>query len=94
MGYFPQQIIQSEVQNAAQDVVDEVALETKTAVKDKVLEESQDLVNFQCTIAGMQTFYFLKEKVKIVSPAGEAWLNDDTASLSCHNGMSLISPIM
>ena len=77
VGCSPQQVIQGEVQNVAQDAVEKVALETKTAVKEKALEESQELVNFQCTIAGLQTFYFLKEKVKIVSPAGESWLNDD-----------------
>ncbi len=37
----------------------------------------QELVNFKCVIADVQTIYFLKNKAAVESPAGKTWIIDD-----------------
>jgi len=69
---------QSALQKKAAEKEVEYAIDAvEDAAEDAAHEASQELVNFKCDIAGMQTIYFYKEKAKIKSAYSESWLNDD-----------------
>jgi DNA polymerase I-like protein with 3'-5' exonuclease and polymerase domains len=64
--------------NKADEKMQESAVQqAEEAAEQAEQEAKQELVNFKCTIANVQTFYFLRDKAKVVSAAGESWLNDD-----------------
>ena len=60
-----------DVQHAATQVEIERAAEDNVAL-------DQELVNFKCVIADLQTIYFLKNKAKISSEVGDSWIIDET----------------
>ena len=64
-------------QKAAEKQVEYAIDAAEDAVEEAAHEASQELVNFKCVIADMQTIYFYKEKAKIKSDWSESWLNDD-----------------
>lgn len=55
------------------DAMKQYAEATKSADADN----DQELVNFKCTMAGTQTYYFYENKIKIEGPGTEGWVVDD-----------------
>jgi hypothetical protein len=62
----------------ANEKMQESAVQQAEAAAEKAEEEaSQELVNFKCTIADLETIYFLKGDAKVESARGESWLTED-----------------
>ncbi len=40
-------------------------------------DADQSLVNFKCSMGGVQDYYFYKNKMKLESPSSEGWIIDD-----------------
>ncbi|RME54269.1 hypothetical protein D6777_04310 [Candidatus Woesearchaeota archaeon] len=77
VGCSPEQVVKSTIQDEVSEAARTTARQAASAAVEQADKAAQDLVNFECTVAGMQTFYFLKNKAKIVSAGRESWLTED-----------------
>ncbi|PIN69459.1 hypothetical protein COV93_05465 [Candidatus Woesearchaeota archaeon CG11_big_fil_rev_8_21_14_0_20_43_8] len=62
---------------AAEKAKESAVKQVEDVAEASAKKASQELVNFKCDIAGMQTIYFYKNKAKMETPNGESWLLDD-----------------
>jgi len=77
VGCSPEQVVKSTIQDEVSEATRAAARNVASEAVEVVDKAAQDFINFKCTVAGMQTIYFLKDKAKMVQAGRETWLNED-----------------